>query len=187
MTKMGKKKASILLAAILRRLSQKLCLNKGLVLAVHIQVNCSVQLSSTDFLDREKCAGLNWLHYCWHKFTQISQSWKCPASKNPENKLIYICMAAWKILRKNVFKNLFFHWTAQRSMSLTKARKGQKHWLFVLFCSLQMKQTTVNILCMSFSIFLFSLLCLGNFHFVLFCLGNFDLILFFWLIIKVKY
>lgn len=42
-------------------------------------------------------------------------------------------------------------------MSLTKARKGQKHWLFVLFCSLQMKQTTVNILCMSFSIFLFSL------------------------------
>lgn len=79
-----------------------------------------------------------------------------------------------------MFSKIFFlHWTAQRSMSLTKARKGQKHWLFVLFCFLQMKQTTVNILCMSFSIFLFSLLCLGNFHFVLFCLGNFDLIFFF--------
>ena len=56
---------------------------------------------------------------------------------------------------------------------------GAKHWLFVLFCSLQMKQNTVNTLCMSFSIYLacFSLLCLGNFHFVLLRLGNFDFVL----------
>lgn len=46
---------------------------KGLILAAHILVNCSVQLSSTHLLERERCAGLNWLHYCWHKFTPISQ------------------------------------------------------------------------------------------------------------------
>lgn len=57
-----------------------------------------------------------------------------------------------------MFLKLFFP-TEQikRSVSLTKAHKGPKHWLFVLFCSLQMKQNTVNTLCMSLSIFLFSL------------------------------
>lgn len=62
---------------------------KGLVLAVHIHVNCSVQLSSTHLLDRERSAGLNWLHYCWHKFTQISQrAGNVLLQKNPRNKLI---------------------------------------------------------------------------------------------------
>lgn len=46
---------------------------KSLILAAHIHVNCSVQLSSTRLLDKKRCAVLNWLLYCWHKFTPITQ------------------------------------------------------------------------------------------------------------------
>lgn len=62
---------------------------KGLILAAHMHVNCSVQLSSIHLLDRERCAGLNWFHYWWHKFTALSQrAGKVLLQKNPKNKLI---------------------------------------------------------------------------------------------------